>query len=230
MHPAYLQLLSIGFIWIFFHCSSMCGPIVSGLQLGSRNDSNWWNGVLLYQLGRSIIYVSLGAIAGGLGSEALFKNRDTGWVVFGILALMTLVQFFPGLFKFSVSTAILNRLSTTVGQLSQNFRPFAFGLVFAFLPCMLTLWVLSLAASTKSSLLGGGLMLLLILMTSFPLLAATGSSRWCAKRFHVFRMTPWLLLLSTIWTLLVSLAAQNSIAHQHFVFEVLGKNYTLMFW
>lgn len=227
MSAAFLQILSLGFVWVFLHCSPMCGPIVSGLNLGKQLHPA--AGLLLYQTGRGFMYAFFGGLAGYFGASMVVAPW-WGWILVGFMGLLLLSKLFPRVLDFDQTTPrFLIRATSWAQQMSPIPRATLLGVIFAFLPCMLTIWALTLAAGTQSVVEGAGVMLTLVAMTTLPLLTVS----WGIHR--VFKgaqrqVTVFLLGLSFLWTLLVTLAANEWIPHQHWIFEFQGKSYTLMFW
>lgn len=91
---AYAQLLSVGLVWISFHCAGMCGPLligfdVAGAARGVRALPGAF-GVLTYQAGRALTYLLLGALAGlvGRGLAAVFEPAGA---IFALLFGLTVV-------------------------------------------------------------------------------------------------------------------------------------------
>ncbi len=225
----FLQLASLGFIWIFFHCSPMCGPIVSGLQLGSTVNGSVFQGIFLYQLGRGVIYGIFGMLAGWFGSSEIFKQEWIGWGAVGVLGTMTIVQVLGTSGRIQIPPILLSFWAKSISHFKGKSRPFFLGMVLGFLPCMLSLWALSLAASTRHIFQGFLLMWLLIFMTSLPLWATALGGSWL-MRGQGAKVSQGVLGFSTLWTALIVSASQGLIPHWHFSFEIFNRSYTLMFW
>lgn len=246
-YPQYLQLLGVGLLWVNLHCAGMCGPLVVGLDLGGssaepggrRYLAAFFN-LLLYQCGRCITYGVMGALA-GLGGQVfgeLFERiaRATSLV----LALALVAVGAAGLLRVDIRGRLLaagapgGALSRMVGRLRALRGPWQrllLGVVLGFLPCMIPLWVLGLAASTQSPLHGALLMVILVWMTSGVIfgfgLATAGRRREGGLRQ---RLLPLLLLLSGVWMGLIGAGANGWIGHASLGFTWHGKGYTIMFW
>jgi len=229
LSAALLQISSLGLVWIFLHCSSMCGPIVTGLRLGDgRNAIHPFWGLLSYQLGRALVYSVLGGLAGFFGSRVV-AHPLFNWVPAVILGILVVVQISPQILSWFSTPRILIRFSTQLSAKTGFVRALLFGVLFAFLPCMLVFWALTIAATT-GTLVGGVLvMLFLVVLTTLPLMTVSLSLNQFFRKFQK-RVSLVLLILSFIWTLMVTFAANDLISHQHLSFEVLGNSYTLMFW
>jgi sulfite exporter TauE/SafE len=253
---AYAQLLSVGLVWISFHCAGMCGPILMGLDVaGVARGHGALKGagsVLLYQLGRASTYAVLGALAGLVGRGLGEVFRSAG----GVVAIaFGLVMIGYGLLKRLRPKAAPDRPVTRLEQrgrrepLLQRFqaslhgivrrlalrddagaaRVVLLGAVLGLLPCMITLWALGLAATTGSPLHGAGVMVLLVAMTTPVLLGVTLLPR------ALIRLVPgrWLgavpsvlAVLSGAWLVMVGLAGLGVVPHEH----VHVGDYMLMLW
>lgn len=258
-YPQYLQLFAVGFLWINLHCAGMCGPLVIGLNLGGLGAdgqggadasgplSRWQRlrlasgNLAAYQLGRSVTYAIMGALAGWAGAvlQRLISDvtRIAGLVVAAVLlgaGLMALLRPTARIAALSSSSpgrllgALVQRLRSSGGRRQR----FLLGVVLGFLPCMIPVWVLGLSASTQSPLHGAALMVLLVWMTSIvifgfgmaPAIATARTLRW--QR----RLLPVALMLSGVWLGLIALAANGWIAHRSLGFTLGGRGYAIMFW
>jgi sulfite exporter TauE/SafE len=253
-YPQYVQLIGVGLLWISLHCAGMCGPIVVGLDLGDNLLNQEWKKkskvkrllhsighLTAYQIGRSITYAVLGALAGLGGAiiqEFLGKiSKVSGLVIAAMLILYGAVRL-SGAVRgelFGESGKLGKMLGKTAGRL-QRFpgltRKLLLGLVLGFLPCMITFWALGLAASTQSPVHGALLMILLVWMTSFviftfgffPALAPARFNLWREKLLSIF------LILSGIWLGLNAAAANEWIGHAALGFSLGGRGFAIMFW
>jgi len=251
---AYAQLLSLGLLWISFHCAGMCGPLLIGFDVAGTTRG--WSiprgglGVLTYQAGRAVTYAALGALAGlaGVGLEAALGPAGAIFaLIFGATVLT--VAFWParrprprptrleqrasgdeprrGLTE--RLTAALPRALHPVASGGGPSRIFLLGAAMGLLPCMITFWALGLAATTASPLHGAGVMLLLVLMTSPMLLGVTLLPRLAGRlRFRHARRV--LLAISGVWLGMVGLAGLEVVPHLHFPVEVFGGHYMIMLW
>jgi uncharacterized protein len=257
VYAYYVQLLSIGLLWVTVHCSGMCGPIIAGLTASQRVEApTLWgrlrhsaSGVLAYQGGRALTYMALGAGAGLAGSAAQEWIRGmtqaAGLMVAAILIVVGLVKL-----PFWKKSSGWGQISARLGQLSGRLvgrlirfisrlaprtgllRMAVFGLVLGLLPCMLMFWALGLAASTASPLHGAALMALLVVMTT-PVLVMAGCSTTVAtgalRRAGAY-LVPIAVLLSGIWLGLIAIAANGWIEHVHIPFELGGHRLVFMLW
>ena len=256
-HSAFTQLVSVGVLWIAFHCAGMCGPIVCGAVGGSARSlpAAIW-GLLQYQLGRAVGLGVMGAIVGGVGGAAgAIAGYGTGQggleLVGGVFALaMAAVLLIGALHDTRARPSVLVQIrhqhgrgvaarvdravvavADAIGRVAQRLRgrPALLGLTLSLLPCMIVVWALSLAATTASALAGAQVMVLLVAMTTVPLFFAVVGVR------GVFKLLPWPWLgkvpplVSGLWLVAVCLASLGVIEHVHVVVYVFGPR-TVMLW
>ncbi len=226
-----LQILFLGVLWIFFHCGPMCGPIISGLRLDAMSGGSFTRGLILYQLGRALIYCMFGAIAGALGAR-LMPSPILAWTISLFFALLLSLKLLP---LNSAANLFPSFLVNFVARISRsthgNLRPFLLGTLLAFLPCMLVFWALGLAASTGSAGAGSLVMFALVVLTFPPLwLSVRALNRlWLSSRLRKWaNVGP--LFVSWGWTTLMALAYSDLISHFHISFKFLDQTFMLMFW
>jgi sulfite exporter TauE/SafE len=232
----------------------MCGPIVVGLNLGGTlKDGDETAGpksgrlrsavvnLFLYQCGRSITYAGQGALA-GWGGRLLQDvvqdvTRITGLLMAAVLVFTGVMSLFGReslgrLLDWGLNGRTLGPLVRWARQLSSRRQKLVLGVILGFLPCMIPLWALGLAATTQSPLHGALIMVLLVWMTSFVIFGFGLAPALFRSRGLTFqrRLMPALLLLSGIWLGLVSAGANGWIDHLSIGFTFGGKGYTIMLW
>jgi uncharacterized protein len=156
------------------HCVSMCGGLVVATAKG---PATW----VSYHLGRLLGYLSLGALAGLIGSEVLGASPETKWLslatalILGLGFVLAGIRIWQGRVPhFSVvpKSLLMRAYRGTRGN------ALATGLLTAFLPCgWLHAFVLG-SVATRSPALGAGFLFMFWLGT-LPALAATP---WLVKR------------------------------------------------
>lgn len=222
----FLQMSSIGLLWTFFHCAPMCGPIVGGLRLNQGSMSSTLHQLTLYQSGRAMMYMIFGIIAGSFGGFVLNFN----WMGF-LLSFVLLVAAIQTQWKLIKSPLSIQSLYSQLGEWVKKsqgrWRAFHLGIIFSFLPCGLVAWSLGLAGLTGNPLNGALIMLYLVLLTSLPLAVALLAGRQLRFKY-VPESAP--LFISSLWTFLMSAAAQDWIEHFKIKWTVFGKTIHLMFW
>jgi uncharacterized protein len=247
---AYAQLLSVGLVWISFHCAGMCGPLVIGFDVAGaargRTVVAGALGIFVYQLGRLSTLILLGAIA-GLAGRGLTKTIEPAGavmaLVFGVLVLASLVaKLLPKKPKplrvrtrlearaapSEPETPLLQRLLSRLSplQLSETLGgTWLLGALMGLLPCMIVFWALGLAATTASVFDGALVMALLVAMTTPMLLGVTLLPRLVPKR-GLTVLPNVLMALSATWLVMVGLAGLGLAPHAH---VALG-DFTLMLW
>lgn len=135
------------------HCVVMCGPIrmLSGNSFLQR---------ALYQGGRMIGYLVLGALAGFMGFILPF------WILLPLIILGMLMAFFPQIKFMSATRQKILRWCSTY--------PFVLGISSALLPCgLLHAWVGVAALSSRPFI--GALVLFLLWLGSLPALELSSS-------------------------------------------------------
>lgn len=244
-NPALTQLASVGILWVAFHCAGMCGPIVGGVVGGGAPSTVQATlGLLRYQLGRATGLGVLGAIVGSAGAVVgdVFARATAAFAL--VMAAVLLVGLLPQGAAPDVRLSSLrrrglrDRVDDVVARASGGLarlagrvrgRPYLFGVAMSFLPCMIVVWALSLAATSGSASHGAQVMWLLVLMTTVPLLPAVVGVRLAL----LTTKAPWLprlpQLVSGVWLVLVGLAGLGVIEHQHVVAHVFGPR-TIMLW
>lgn len=132
------------------HCIGMCGPIALALP-GSdlpRNQLLW--GRILYNLGRTITYAFLGALAGFLGlSLSAFGSQQTLSIVMGVFIIM--IAVLPGratakMFPFINKITFPGWMKKVFNQNLKKGTPsalFIIGILNGFLPCGLVYFAIA---------------------------------------------------------------------------------------
>ncbi len=252
----YLQLVSVGLLWVTFHCAGMCGPIMAGLvshntrveRGASRREQLFVRarGVLGYQAGRALTYAALGAAAGTLGSTVESQMRTwTGITTLMCAACIIGIALYkiipwrsgnaPGLSAWAAQGRWLGGIMRRISALMPTrgiFKMMIFGAVMGLLPCMLMFWVMNLSIASSSPLHGALLMVGLVVMTT-PVLLGAGCSVSllpASLRARGERLVPLGLLASGVWTGLIGAATQGYIEHVHLPFKLGGELYTFMLW
>ncbi|TVR13790.1 MAG: sulfite exporter TauE/SafE family protein [Planctomycetota bacterium] len=233
-----------GLLMVSFHCVGMCGPLIMAFRFGSEGSTTRRacaaaGQLLCYQSGRLMVYLMAGALVGMLGLALHYQlqaiNNVLALVMAGIFALIALGQLgVPGFSRTNNASSPPGILGRVMRGILDRWRgrpyarAFALGVAMGFLPCMLVFWTLGLAASRAHPLDGAILMALLIVLTT-PVLLLTAISPMLIHRYQAVlrdRVSPFALLLSAVWLMLIGLAANGVIAHQSLT---LGP-WTVMFW
>lgn len=252
----YIQLFSLGILWVSIHCSGMCGPIMAGLiqyeipsNMGGHDLSHKLKGVFLYQLGRALTYGTIGAMLGWVGlaidAQARQFSRIAGLITAVVLLAVALHPIYQHIatklrknravtkapsstLSSSYMTHVIRRLQKRLPQKGVK-RMFFYGVVLGLMPCMLMFWVMQLAIASAHPFHGAMLMLGLVFLTT-PILAAAAS--FTQLKIFGGRAGNWLtslsMLISATWIGLISAAANGWIDHVHTSMMIFGKPYMLM--
>jgi sulfite exporter TauE/SafE len=150
----YFGALAIGFFGSL-HCLGMCGPIALFTPAAFPGALGRIIGGLIYNGGRVLTYMLLGAFAGSIGKTfALFKWQQGLSLIIGIFIVTSL--FLPGLLKLKwlerTTIAISGKTKAWMGRFLANKSVtgiFGIGLANGLLPCGLV--YLGLAGSLDMS-------------------------------------------------------------------------------
>ena len=231
-----------GILMIGFHCIGMCGPLIMAFRFGSEGPR--WQRVLhagsqllSYQGGRLLVYLAAGALVGSMGYALQGQLK----FIANFLALATAAVFLlVGLGKLSLlgkrlafdnssNPSWLNGAMRSVLDRWRHqpyTRAFCLGIIMGFL---LHVGVLvprprrQLSHPGRSSADG-----------TFGVNDHAGSlARGHRTHAHLplagflrDRVSPYAILFSALWLMLIGLAANGIIAHQHLTFG----QWTIMFW
>ena len=253
------QIFSLGILWTSLHCSGMSGPFVTGLDVAGvgrgLGASRGVARIFAYQLGRLTVLGPLGALSGlfGRGLKSAFEPLAAGFALaFGVAILIVAASRWRGRRQASAAAPEVSR------PLSLERRPSApsritqwrqrvghrlrmlslsnhwsaawlTGVLLGFLPCMIVLWALGLAATSGSPWEGALVMASLMLITTPVLIGITllprALRRWIPLgiRKHLPELA---LAISGVWVILAALASLGVIAHRHVGIGA----YMIMFW
>lgn len=173
------------------HCIGMCGGIVSAVSLQSSASAR--KSMLLYNAGRVVSYMILGAAMGAVGSFVDVAGRMAG--VRGLASIIGGCFVLLWIWR-KVQLPFLNRLSGKLHhELATSAQPsagketvhlIATGFSFGFLPCGLT-YAMSMNAAATGSVVEGALVMALFGIATFPALAFAASIASLAnKRWRRF--------------------------------------------
>lgn len=217
------------------HCLGMCGGIVTAFGLSMQPLSAARRGVLItsYHLGRLLSYMSLGLLAGWIGTTALAPLAHTFWP----RAVVAVVLIVLGLSMLGLP--FLNRLEVVGAKLWQALAPLrqrlfplhtvpralAAGLIWGFLPCGLVYGALLLAASS-ASVSAGGLLMLAFGLGTLPMLLMTATiTQWLRQsiqRFKLRQINGLILIIAGLWTFSPMLMGHSQ--HMNHDMSMMNKN------
>jgi uncharacterized protein len=149
-----LSGLVVGFLGSV-HCAGMCGPLAIALPVPQAARMKYITGRVLYNLGRVVTYMLLGAIAGAVGKRLFMAGaQQIVSIVLGILLLIfalapsVLHRLPTGALLLERLTGPVKRVLGTLLQRSSLLALFLFGLVNGILPCGLVYVALAAAITT----------------------------------------------------------------------------------
>jgi len=208
MHTWYYTfLIGLAGSW---HCFAMCGPLVA--QINTRGHSP--TRMLLYPMGRILMYGILGYFVAGIGSIWLFPNL---WSYYYLLAGLLIILIISQ----NIGEGPLSFLHRTIGKKLQMWGSkmgptgyFFLGMANGLLPCGLVIAGLSIALIQPNPLYGAYSMILLGIAT----LPALQLYLWGAaklKKQAIFQYLGWLvagtLLFRGAWG--IGMAYSDYLAH-----------------
>lgn len=143
------------------HCAGMCGPLAIALPVPQTGRARYIAGRVLYNLGRVVTYMVLGAVAGLVGRRLFMAGaQQTVSIVIG--ALMLLFVLAPALLRRlpgggTLIARVTSPVRTALGRLLQRssvLALFLLGLVNGLLPCGLVYVALAAAITSGDTLSG----------------------------------------------------------------------------
>ena len=200
------------FLWTAFivglvgsaHCAGMCGPIALALPL--KND-NWFTrvgGGLVYNAGRIITYMLLGAIFGMLG-KGLHMAGFQRWssIIIGVLMIAFVVM--PLMFKKmpSMNNVFAGYSHRLIGSFRSLFHRgshsslFGIGLLNGILPCGLV-YVAIAGALNTGSVTSGMLYMALFGAGTIPVMLGiplAGTMMGLKLRVFINKLSPYVIVL-----------------------------------
>lgn len=219
------------------HCVAMCGGVAAGIAVSARaqTPAEAWRMAWRSNLGRLAGYTLAGLVVGGFGAGLIALARSdvlllgARMAVGAVLVLVGLRMLFPGagfnLFA-KPGAALWARLAPLQRRLlpaNTAPRQFAMGLLWGWLPCGLSLTLLS-AAWLSADALQGALIMASFGLGTLPLMlpltySGARASRWL-QRPGARRAAAALVIASGLLTLAAPWLAQ--IPAVHGVLEALG--------
>jgi len=174
----YGLLLLIGFL-TSFHCVGMCGPLILGYTAKNTADSNRTHHPhLLYGIGKTLSYTSIGALFGAFGSIIAFTPATQGAIgvaagLFLFLFGLHMLEVFPILNRFQFKPpAFLMRF---IGkEYRKHSNPFVIGLLNGLMIICGPLQAMYVMAAGTGSWLQGATTLFFFGLGTLPLLMGFG--------------------------------------------------------
>ena len=201
------------------HCAAMCGPL-QGLYLDPTHAARArWTGPLAHALGRLGAYVTLGALAGGVGAVVEVAGRlaaiqraamivaASAVIAWGMLALAAAL----GAPVPRLRPRAWNRAVVRIRRRRPAARAALVGLLSAALPCG-WLWAFVLVAAGTGSLAGGAAVMATFWLGTVPMMVGLGAI--AGRLVHRFgARLPFVTAATLIGLGVVALAARTPVLH-----------------
>ncbi len=211
------------FLWTAFlvgligsaHCAGMCGPIALALPLPSDSWIRRVAGGLIYNSGRIITYMALGAVFGLLG-KGLHMAGFQRWASLIVGALMIAFVVMPLIFRKmpSINTVFEGYSARLLGGFRKLFRSssypslFGIGLLNGILPCGLV-YVAVAGAINTGGVLPGMMYMALFGAGTIPVMLAVslaGSMISLNLRIFIYQLSPYVIVLLVVLIILRGLS------------------------
>lgn len=183
------------------HCAVMCGPLMLSLPLQKTSYLKSAFQLLLYQLGRVLMYTLMGVLVGWIGSSfTVFANQQTLSLIIGIVLVIFVILQFSGIYSKHLSNfqyQIVAPISKLMGKLfGLPLWGFFAGLLNGLIPCGMVYLALATALNT-STIAGGATFMFLFGLGTTPLMLMISLGGIYLKRYIKFdtrRLIPYFML------------------------------------
>jgi uncharacterized protein len=209
-------ILTVAFLGSIGHCSGMCGGFVVAYSTAKLGSVKGMVGLLfrhlLYNFGRVISYVIIGAIFGFLGSMIAFSNEARGGLYFLVAILMILIGYSlmgKSRFLYTLESFIpfSNTLKTQLGRMIKSTTLISFfllGLLNGLLPCGFV-YFFAISAAATASAIDGALVMATFGIATIPVLLAIGFTASFIQKHNLRKMAQvvagWVIMIYGIWYL-----------------------------
>ena len=174
----YGLLVLIGFL-SSFHCVGMCGPLILGYSAKQAvNGHKSYPAHLLYGLGKTLSYTSIGALFGSFGAIVSFTPYTQGVVgiaagIFLLLFGLHMLEIFPALHHFQLKTpgAVMRFIGK---EYRKHSNPFIIGLLNGLMIICGPLQAMYVMAAGSGSISEGAAILFFFGIGTLPLLLGFG--------------------------------------------------------
>jgi len=216
----YIIFFTTGVTIGFGHCIGMCGPIVVSLSLQLKDKPSTWPH-LFYNIGRTLTYGFLGAVAGGMASFTRFAENFDGlqkgaMVAAGVIIILmgiSMAGWLPSSVIFRAAPPVGAIVNKTFSQLMKKKKHalmyLPLGMLLGLIPCGPVYTALIAAArtgmeagSTASGILSGAGLMLSFGIGTIPALfvvAKLTNLRWLKHREIVYRIGAILMIAVGIY-------------------------------
>lgn len=191
------------------HCAVMCGPLMLSLPLSKQNTFKSAIQLLLYQIGRIMVYTFLGLLVGSLGNSIkIFTNQETLSLIIGIVLIIFTLLHFSGRYIQRMTTfqiRLIAPISKLMGRAyGRPYWGFFAGMLNGLIPCGMVFLALA-TALTSGSIPSSMTFMVLFGLGTTPLMLVISFGGIYLKRYIRFnpnKLIPWFMLfLGTLFIL-----------------------------
>lgn len=184
------------------HCAVMCGPLMLSLPLPKQNYFKAALQLLLYQLGRVLVYTILGVLVGLIGNSiSLLVSQQTLSLIVGVLMVLFTILYFSKRYLKVFSdfqSKLIAPISKLMGKIyGLSLWGFFAGMLNGLIPCGMVYLALATALNTASIKDAASFMFLFGLGTTPLMLMISLGGIYLKKyiRFNPNKLIPWFMLL-----------------------------------
>ena len=164
------------------HCAGMCGPIAFSLPFSpEKGNTAFFNGRLLYNLGRILTYALLGALVGAFGSALRMAGMQQylSMIAGVLLILAVLINYLSRGRQIPIISSFSNSIRNAFSKYYARTHWGALaiiGLINGLLPCGLVITALAIALSSGTAI-NGAMVMLVFGFGTFPMMFVLSISR-----------------------------------------------------
>lgn len=181
------------------HCAVMCGPIVLSMQFNRKTGFRTVMDLIMYQLGRIVVYGFFGLLVGMLGSGlSLVTGQSYLSIGIGILMIGMAFLHFSANFSHRLGQLQARLIAPIIGLMDMTSRHPLFslfaGALNGLIPCGMVYLAIATAANSNQPLQSAWFMVFFGLGTA-PLLLIISMSKTYLRKYvniNTKRFIPWL--------------------------------------
>lgn len=183
------------------HCAVMCGPLMLSFPTGQKASIIAVTQLVLYQLGRIVVYTLLGVLVGIVGNSiTLFSSQETLSLIIGSVLIFFTILHFSGR-KIKVVDRLFARLISPISNLmsktyGRTFWGLYAGLLNGLIPCGMVYLAMASALNVGTIAGSASFMFQFGLGTTPLMLAISLGGIYLKKylRLNTGKWMPWLML------------------------------------
>ncbi|MEJ2195644.1 MAG: sulfite exporter TauE/SafE family protein [Ignavibacteriaceae bacterium] len=203
------EILTAFFVGLFgsLHCIGMCGPIAIALPVPDSTNVSFFFGRLLYNLGRVVSYMLLGALFGLVGQRiALAGAQQFVSIALGVIILISVLlpqKQKNYIIQLSLVQKVVQPLKANIGMLFRKgtfSSMFSIGILNGFLPCGFVYIGLAGAITSGDAISGAAVMFLFGVGTIPAMFMATVFGKYIniGIRTKLRKATPYFAMILAI--------------------------------